>query len=118
MKWKDSTSILPDRRCSWTLKKGSQAHNALRQREKESALGPWACGWTRLDWTRNKDVRAAMQREDHREVREGRPLEFEAQDKRPRGASKKRWRDVIKKDLAEAKGTGEDAEVKKIETTD
>nr|CDJ81302.1 unnamed protein product [Haemonchus contortus] len=36
-------------------------------------------------------------------------MEFEAQGKRPQGAPKKRWRDVIKKDLAEAKVTAEDA---------
>ncbi|VDO42535.1 unnamed protein product [Haemonchus placei] len=36
-------------------------------------------------------------------------MEFEAQGKRPRGTLKTRWRDVIKKDLAEAKVTAEDA---------
>ncbi|VDO28584.1 unnamed protein product [Haemonchus placei] len=36
-------------------------------------------------------------------------VEFEAQSKLPRGDSEKRWRDVIKKDLAEAKVTAEDA---------
>ncbi|VDO57797.1 unnamed protein product [Haemonchus placei] len=36
-------------------------------------------------------------------------MEFEAQGKRPRGAPKKRWRELVKKDLAEAKVTGKDA---------
>ncbi|XGW34880.1 hypothetical protein V3C99_018711 [Haemonchus contortus] len=36
-------------------------------------------------------------------------MEFEAQGKRPRGAPKKSWRDVIKNDLAEDKVTAEDA---------
>ncbi|VDO04834.1 unnamed protein product [Haemonchus placei] len=40
--------------------------------------------------------------------------EFEAQGKRARGAPKKRWREVIKKNLAGAKVTAKDAvDVKK-----
>ncbi|VDO82921.1 unnamed protein product [Haemonchus placei] len=88
----------------------------------------WACGWTRLDRVTNEEVRTAMQtapvqlkmreqrvrwfghvprRLQSHSIREA--MEFEVQGKRPRGASKKRWRDVIKKDLAEAKVTAEDA---------
>ncbi|VDO67406.1 unnamed protein product [Haemonchus placei] len=88
----------------------------------------WACGWTRLDRVKNEAVRTAMQtapiqlymreqrlrwfghvlrRPQSRPIREA--MEFEAQGKRPRGTPKKRWRDVIKKDLAEAKVKAEDA---------
>ncbi|PIO67649.1 hypothetical protein TELCIR_10589 [Teladorsagia circumcincta] len=37
-----------------------------------------------------------------------RAMDFEAQGKRPRGAPKKRWKDVIKKDLTEVRATAED----------
>ncbi|PIO65480.1 hypothetical protein TELCIR_12848 [Teladorsagia circumcincta] len=41
----------------------------------------WACGWTRLD----------------RDYRIRPPMDSEEEGKRPRGAPKKRWRDVNKK---------------------
>uniref|UniRef100_A0A7I4Y3C4 Ribosome biogenesis regulatory protein n=1 Tax=Haemonchus contortus TaxID=6289 RepID=A0A7I4Y3C4_HAECO len=88
----------------------------------------WACGWTRLDRVRSEDFRTAMQtapvqlkmreqrlrwfghvlrRPKSHPIREA--MEFEAKGKRPRGAPKKRWRDVIKRDLAEDKVAAEDA---------
>ncbi|VDO04690.1 unnamed protein product [Haemonchus placei] len=87
----------------------------------------WAC-WTRLVRIINEDVRAVIEvapaqakmREQHLRCYGHvmrRPLnhptrdtmEFEAKVKRPRGAPKKKWRDVIKKVLTEAKVTAEDA---------
>ncbi|PIO65553.1 hypothetical protein TELCIR_12769 [Teladorsagia circumcincta] len=108
----------------WPLKKTheSQLHSA------EMRMLRWACGWTRLDRVRNEDVRSVMQTAPIQfKVREQRlrwyghvlrrpqdhPIrtatDFEAQGKRPRGAPKKRWRDVIKKDLTEGRVTAEDA---------
>ncbi|VDO35670.1 unnamed protein product [Haemonchus placei] len=88
----------------------------------------WACGWMRVDRIRNEGVMAAMQRAPVQlKTREqclrwfghvlSRPqnhpvrvaMEFEAHSKRPRGAPKKRWRNVIKKDLVEVKIMTEDA---------
>ncbi|XGW19497.1 hypothetical protein V3C99_003389 [Haemonchus contortus] len=146
MKWRESTGILCDRRCSRTLKGkvyravvrptmlyGSECWPVSKFHEgqlhsAEMRMLRWACGWTRLDRVRNEDVRTAMQtapiqlkmreqrlrwfghvlrRPQSHPIREA--MEFEAQGKRPRGAPKKRWRDVIKKDLAETKVTAEDA---------
>nr|CDJ90887.1 RNA-directed DNA polymerase (reverse transcriptase) domain containing protein [Haemonchus contortus] len=146
MKWRESTGILCDRRCSRTLK--GKVYRAVvrptmlyssecrpvsetRERQLHSAemrMLRWACGWTRLDRIRNEDVRTVMQtapvqlkmreqrlrwfghvlrRPQSHPIRKA--MEFEAQGKRPRGAPKKRWRDVIKKDVAEAMVTAEDA---------
>nr|CDJ93072.1 RNA-directed DNA polymerase (reverse transcriptase) domain containing protein [Haemonchus contortus] len=108
----------------WPVSKAHerQLHSA------EMRMLRWTCGWTRLDRIRNEAVRTVMQiapvqlkmreqrlrwfghvlrRPQSHPIRKA--MEFEAQDKRPRGAPKKRWRDVIKKDLAEAKVTAEDA---------
>ncbi|VDO23891.1 unnamed protein product [Haemonchus placei] len=49
----------------------------------------------------------AMKRSPNHPIKEA--MEFEAQGKRPRGVPKKRWRDVINMDLAEAEVTAEDA---------
>nr|CDJ85325.1 uncharacterized protein LOC100840703 [Haemonchus contortus] len=91
----------------------------------------WACGWTRLDKTGNEDVRAiiqvapvqlkirqerlrwyglVMRRPPNHPTMEA--MEFEAQEKWPRLAPKKRWRNVIKKDITEAEVTAEDAVVR------
>ncbi|VDO53508.1 unnamed protein product [Haemonchus placei] len=48
-----------------------------------------------------------MRRPPNHPIREA--MEFEAHWKRPRGALKKRWRNAIKTDFAEAKVTAEDA---------
>ncbi|VDO30776.1 unnamed protein product [Haemonchus placei] len=56
-------------------------------------------------------VRECTRRPQSHPMREA--MESEAQGKRPRGAPKKRWRDVIKKDLAEAKVTAKDVADKK-----
>ena len=146
MKWRESTGILCDRRCSRALKGkvyrtvvrpamlyGSECWplNKNHERQLHSAemrMLRWACGWTRLDRVRNEDVRAVMQTAPVQlKVREQRlrwyghvlrrpqdhpirtAMDFEAQGKRPRGAPKKRWRDVIKKDLSEVTATVEDA---------
>ncbi|VDO66148.1 unnamed protein product [Heligmosomoides polygyrus] len=88
----------------------------------------WACGWTCRDRVRNEDVRAVMKTAliqlKMREQRlrwyghvlrrpEDHPtrlaLDFEAPGKRPRGAPRKRWKDVIKRDLAEVGATADDA---------
>ncbi|VDO92959.1 unnamed protein product [Heligmosomoides polygyrus] len=88
----------------------------------------WACGWTRRDRVRNEDVRAVMKTaaiqlkmREQRLRRYGhvlnRPeddpirlaLDFEAPGKRPRGGPKKRWKDVIERDLAEVGATADDA---------
>ncbi|VDO95916.1 unnamed protein product [Heligmosomoides polygyrus] len=80
----------------------------------------WAFGWTRQDRVRNEDVRTVMKTAPiHLKMREQRlrwyghilrrqedhptklALNFEAPGKRPRGAPRKRWREVIKRDLAE-----------------
>ncbi|VDP22803.1 unnamed protein product [Heligmosomoides polygyrus] len=79
-----------------------------------------ACGWTRRDRVRNEDVRAVMKTAPIQlKMREQRlrwcghvlrrpedhptrlALDFEAPGKRPRGAPRKRWRDVIRRDVAE-----------------
>ncbi|VDO90250.1 unnamed protein product [Haemonchus placei] len=116
----------------------NKAHNALQRRvlsktyegqirSAEMRILRWACGWTRLDRIRNKDVTTAMQTAPVQlKMREqrlcwfghvlrrpqnhpvGKAMEFEAQGKRPRGAPKKRWWDLIKKDLAEANVMAED----------
>ena len=51
-------------------------------------------------WTRAEVIRGPLIRK---------ALVFEAEGKRPRAASKKRWRDLIEKDLVEAKVTAVDA---------
>ncbi|VDO91084.1 unnamed protein product [Heligmosomoides polygyrus] len=88
----------------------------------------WACGWTRQDRVRNEDVRTVMKtapiqlkmreqrlrwyghilrrQEDHPTKL---ALNFEAPGKRLRGAPRKRWRDVIKRDLAEIGAAPDDA---------
>uniref|UniRef100_A0A7I4YY00 EF-hand domain-containing protein n=1 Tax=Haemonchus contortus TaxID=6289 RepID=A0A7I4YY00_HAECO len=82
----------------------------------------WACGWTRLDRIRNEDVRLAMQTAPVQLIMRERHLrwfghvlrrpqnhptrvsmEFEAQGRRRRETPEKRWLDVIKKGVAEAK---------------
>uniref|UniRef100_A0A7I4XUK1 Uncharacterized protein n=1 Tax=Haemonchus contortus TaxID=6289 RepID=A0A7I4XUK1_HAECO len=98
-----------------------KAHDALRQRVL--AHGPAAGrGWI------GSEMKTAMQTDPIQlKMREQRlrwfghvlkrpqshptreAMEFEAQGERPRGAPKKRWRDVIKKDVAETKVTAEDA---------
>ncbi|VDP14074.1 unnamed protein product [Heligmosomoides polygyrus] len=87
-----------------------------------------ACGWTRRDRVRNEDVRTVMKtapiqlkmreqrlrwyghmlrrQEDHPTKL---ALNFEVPGKRPRGALRKRWRDVIKRDLAEISAAPDDA---------
>ncbi|VDP21101.1 unnamed protein product [Heligmosomoides polygyrus] len=88
----------------------------------------WACGWTRRDRERNEDVRAVMKTAPIQlKMREQRlrwyghvlrrpedhftrlALDFEAPEKRPRRAPKKRWKDVIKRDLAEIGAAPDDA---------
>ncbi|VDP14967.1 unnamed protein product [Heligmosomoides polygyrus] len=88
----------------------------------------WACGWTRRDRVRNEDVRAVVKTAPIQlKMREQRlrwyehilrrpedhptklALNFEASGKRPRGAPRKRWKDVIKKDLAEIGAAPDDA---------
>ncbi|VDP04339.1 unnamed protein product [Heligmosomoides polygyrus] len=88
----------------------------------------WTCGWTRRNRVRNEDVRAAMKTAPIQlKMREQRlrwyghvlrrpedhptrlALDFEAPGKRPRGAPRKRWKDVIKRDLAEVGATAVDA---------
>ncbi|VDP32414.1 unnamed protein product [Heligmosomoides polygyrus] len=88
----------------------------------------WVCGWTRRDRVRNEDVRAVMKTAPIQlKMREQRltwyghvlrrpedhptrlALGFEAPEKRPRGAPRKRWKDVIKRDLAEVGATVDDA---------
>ncbi|XGW05890.1 hypothetical protein V3C99_016338 [Haemonchus contortus] len=71
-----------------------KAHDALRQRVLAHERAAPAM------------VRACTKKTTEPSDREA--MECEAQGKRPR-APKKRWRDVIKKDLAEAKVTAEDA---------
>ncbi|VDO23926.1 unnamed protein product [Haemonchus placei] len=133
MNWRESTGILCDRRCSRTLKGKAYRTVVGSTMLYGSECWPmrmlrWACGWTRVDRVRNEDVRTAIQtalvqlkmreqrlrwfghvlrRPQSHLMREA--MEFEVQDKRPRGAPEKRWRDVIKKDLAEAEVTAEDA---------
>ncbi|VDO92205.1 unnamed protein product [Heligmosomoides polygyrus] len=87
----------------------------------------WACGWTRRDRVRNEDVRAVMKTapiqlkmREQRLRRYGhilrRPedypirlaLNFEAPRKHPRRAPRKRWKDVIKRDLAKVGATADD----------
>uniref|UniRef100_A0A0N4W1R0 Ribosome biogenesis regulatory protein n=1 Tax=Haemonchus placei TaxID=6290 RepID=A0A0N4W1R0_HAEPC len=104
----------------WSVNK---THGGMRHSAEKRMLG-WACGWTRLDRVRNEDVRKARQTAPVKlEVREQRlvgacikksqshpireAMEFQA-GKKPRGSLKKRWQDVIRKDLAEAKVTAED----------
>ncbi|VDO91319.1 unnamed protein product [Heligmosomoides polygyrus] len=86
------------------------------------------CGWTRRETMRNKDVRAVVKtapiqlkmREQHlrwygnilrrpEDHRMKLALNCEAPKKRPRGVPRKRWKDVIKKDLAEIGTTPHDA---------
>ncbi|VDO19033.1 unnamed protein product [Heligmosomoides polygyrus] len=88
----------------------------------------WACGWTRRDRVRNEDVRAVMKtapiqlkmreqrlrcyghvfrRPENHPIRFA--LDFEAPRVRSRGAPRKRWKDVIKRDLGEVGTTADDA---------
>ncbi|VDP56068.1 unnamed protein product [Heligmosomoides polygyrus] len=88
----------------------------------------WACGWTPRDGVRNVDARAVVKiapiQLKMREQRlrwcghilrrpEDHPnklaLNFEVPRKRPRGAPRKRWKGVIKKDLAEIGAAPDDA---------
>ncbi|PIO72875.1 hypothetical protein TELCIR_05170 [Teladorsagia circumcincta] len=79
---------------------------------------PWACGWERLDSIRSKCQSGHEDYLDSIEDAEKAPpmvwtcakvtvhpirtaMGVEAQCKRPKEASKKRWRDVIKKDFTE-----------------
>ncbi|VDO19197.1 unnamed protein product [Heligmosomoides polygyrus] len=108
----------------WALGKAQerQLHAA------EMRMLRWACGWTRRDRVRNEDVRAVMNTAPIQlKMREQclrwyghvlrRPedhptrlaLDFEAPGKRPRGAPRKRWKDVIKRDLAEVGASADDA---------
>ncbi|VDO61537.1 unnamed protein product [Heligmosomoides polygyrus] len=108
----------------WALGKAQerQLHAA------EMRMLRWACGWIRRDRVRNEDVRAVMKTvpiqlkmreqllrwyghvlrrpEDHPTRL---ALDFKAPGKRPRGAPRKRWKDVIKRDLAEVGATADDA---------
>ncbi|VDP32668.1 unnamed protein product [Heligmosomoides polygyrus] len=99
----------------WALGKAQerQLHAA------EMRMLKWACRWTRQDKVRNEDVRAVKAALIQLEMRKQRlrwyghvlrrpenhpirlALDFEAPGKRPRGAPRKRWKDVIKSDLAE-----------------
>ncbi|VDO87408.1 unnamed protein product [Heligmosomoides polygyrus] len=147
LKWRESTGVLCDRRCSRTFKGklyktvvrpallyGSECW-ALKSKAQERQLHAaemrklrWACGWTRRDRVRNEDVRAVMKTAPIQlKMREQRlrwyghilrrpedhpirlALNFEASGKRPRGAPRKRWKDVIKRDLAELGATPDDA---------
>ncbi|VDP35753.1 unnamed protein product [Heligmosomoides polygyrus] len=86
----------------------------------------WACGRTRRDKVRNEDVRAVMKTAPIQlKMRKQRlrwyghvlrrlkdhptrlALDFEAPGKRPRGAPRKRRKDVIKRDLAEVGATAD-----------
>ncbi|VDP31424.1 unnamed protein product [Heligmosomoides polygyrus] len=108
----------------WALGKAQerQLHAA------EMRMLRWACGWTRRDRVRNEDVRAVMKTAPIQlKMREQRlmwyghvlrrpedhptrlALDFEAPGKRPRGAPRRRWKDVIKRDLAEVGATADDA---------
>ncbi|VDO61593.1 unnamed protein product [Heligmosomoides polygyrus] len=88
----------------------------------------WACGWTLRDRVRNEDVRAVVKTDPIQlKMREQRlrwfghilrrpedhptrlALDFDAPGKRPRGAPRKRWKEVIKRDLAEVGATADDA---------
>ncbi|VDP30657.1 unnamed protein product [Heligmosomoides polygyrus] len=88
----------------------------------------WACGWTRRDRVRNEDVRAVVKTAPILlKVREQRmrwyghilrspedhptklALNFETPGKRPKGAPRKGWKDVIDKDLAEIGAAPDDA---------
>ncbi|VDO99512.1 unnamed protein product [Heligmosomoides polygyrus] len=145
LKWRESTGILCDRRCSRTLKGklyrtvvrpallyGSECWALGKAQERqlhaaEMRMLRWACGWTRRDRVRNEDVRAVMKTAPIQlKMREQRlrwyghvlrrpedhptrlALDFEAPGKRPRGAPRKRWKDVIKRDLAEVGATADD----------
>ncbi|VDP09874.1 unnamed protein product [Heligmosomoides polygyrus] len=73
----------------------------------------WACGWTRRDRVRNEDVSAVVKTAPvQQKMRKQRlrwlALDFEAPGKRPRRATKKRWKYVIKRDLAEVCATADD----------
>ncbi|VDL71988.1 unnamed protein product [Nippostrongylus brasiliensis] len=146
-KWRESTGILCDKRCSRVLKGkvyravvrpaliyGSECWPVTKAHEKrmhsaEMRMLRWTCGWTRLDRVRNEDVREVMRtapvhfkmreqrlrwfghvmrRPDDHPVRKA--LEFEVPGKRPRGAPKKKWSDVIKNDLKEVGATLQDAQ--------
>ncbi|VDP04190.1 unnamed protein product [Heligmosomoides polygyrus] len=82
----------------WALSKAQerQLHAAEMRKLR------WACGWTRRDRLRNEDVRAVTV-----------PIQLKMREqtpgKRPRGAARKRWKDVTKKDLAEVGATADEA---------
>ncbi|VDP22984.1 unnamed protein product [Heligmosomoides polygyrus] len=96
-----------------------------RQLHAAELMLRWACGWTRQDRVRNEDVRTVMKtvpiQLKMREQRlrwyghilrrqEDHPTKLAlAPGKRPRGAPRKRWRDVIKRDLAEIGAAPDDA---------
>ncbi|VDO19680.1 unnamed protein product [Heligmosomoides polygyrus] len=78
LKWRESTGIFCDRRCSRTLKGklyrtvvrpvllyGCECWALVRAQERqlhaaEMRMLRWACGWTRQDRVRNEDVRTVM----------------------------------------------------------
>ncbi|VDP34785.1 unnamed protein product [Heligmosomoides polygyrus] len=108
----------------WALGKAQQR----QLHAAEIRMLKWACGWTRRDRVRNEDVRAVMKTAPIQlKMREQRlrwyghilrrpedhptrlALDFEAPGKRSRGAPRKRWKAVIKRDLAEVGATADDA---------
>uniref|UniRef100_A0A7I4Y158 Endonuclease-reverse transcriptase HmRTE-e01 n=1 Tax=Haemonchus contortus TaxID=6289 RepID=A0A7I4Y158_HAECO len=106
---KEPTGILCDRRCLRTLK--GKVYRTVVRPTMLNGSECWAMRTApvqlkmreqRLRWFGH-----VLRRPQSHPIREA--MEFEAQGKRPRAASKKRWRDAIKKDFAEAKVAAEDA---------
>ncbi|VDP26856.1 unnamed protein product [Heligmosomoides polygyrus] len=128
LKWRESTGILCDRRCSRTLK--GKLYRTVVRSVLLYGSKCWALGKAQerqLHAAEMRMLRTVMKtapiqlkmreqrlrlyghilrrQEDH----PTKALNFEAPEKRPRGALRKRRKDVIKRDLAEVGATADDA---------